>query len=176
VLDSSHNQVSNLDSYGNRDPRKNGESADELAIKPGTGSGNTVVGARMWNNTDDGFDSWDFLSPIRIEDSVARGNGVNRWSFPAWAGDGNGFKLGRGDANHAVTNSIAFDNAVSGFIDNGNTASLRAGVQHRLGRRQQRIRLQPLHLDSQPEPVRQQRQRCQSRAVRRQRKLLEHPR
>lgn len=125
VLDSSDNQVINLDSYGNRDPRKNGESADGLAIKQGTGSGNTVVGARMWNNADDGFDSWDFLSPIRITDSVAWGNGVNRWGFPDWEGDGNGFKLGRGDADHLVTNSIAFDNAVSGFIDNGNTASLR---------------------------------------------------
>ncbi|WP_256363059.1 right-handed parallel beta-helix repeat-containing protein [Streptomyces sp. TRM70350] len=125
VLDSSDNQVINLDSYGNRDPRKNGESADGLAIKQGTGSGNTVVGARLWNNADDGFDSWEFLSPIRIEDSVAWGNGVNRWGFPEWEGDGNGFKLGRGDTDHVVTNSIAFDNAVGGFIDNGNTASLR---------------------------------------------------
>ncbi|WP_245834572.1 right-handed parallel beta-helix repeat-containing protein [Streptomyces aidingensis] len=125
VLDSSHNQVINLDSYGNRDPRKNGESADGLAIKQGTGSGNVVTGARMWNNADDGFDSWDFLSPIRIEDSVAWGNGVDRWGFPGWEGDGNGFKLGRGEANHLVHNSIAFDNAVGGFIDNGNPGSLR---------------------------------------------------
>lgn len=124
VLDSSDNQVINLDSYGNRDPRKNGESADGLAIKQGSGSGNVVVGARMWNNADDGFDSWDFLSPITIEDSVAWGNGFDRWGFPDWEGDGNGFKLGRGDANHVVTGSIAFDNAHHGVIDNGNTASL----------------------------------------------------
>ncbi|GAB4004222.1 hypothetical protein GCM10029992_48510 [Glycomyces albus] len=82
VLDSSDNLVVNLDSYGNRDPRKNGESADGLAIKQGTGSGNVVIGARMWNNADDGFDSWDFLSPITIEDSVAWGNGFDRWGFP----------------------------------------------------------------------------------------------
>ncbi|WP_159943653.1 MULTISPECIES: right-handed parallel beta-helix repeat-containing protein [unclassified Nocardiopsis] len=125
VLDSSDNRVVNLDSYGNRDPRKNGESADGLAIKQGTGSGNAVIGARLWNNADDGFDSWDFLSPIRIEDSVAWGNGVDRWGFPGWEGDGNGFKLGRGAANHVVRNSIAFDNAVGGFIDNGNPGSLR---------------------------------------------------
>ncbi|MCH7232638.1 right-handed parallel beta-helix repeat-containing protein [Glycomyces sp. L485] len=125
VLDSSDNQVVNLDSYGNRDPRKNGESADGLAIKQGSGSGNRVIGARLWNNADDGFDTWDFLSPIRVEDSVAWGNGFNRWGFPDWQGDGNGFKLGRGDADHLVSNSIAFDNAVGGFIDNGNTASLR---------------------------------------------------
>ncbi|MFE3461489.1 right-handed parallel beta-helix repeat-containing protein [Nocardiopsis aegyptia] len=125
VLDSSGNQVLNLDSHGNRDPRKNGESADGLAIKQGNGSGNVVIGARMWNNADDGFDSWDFLSPIRIEDSVAWGNGVDRWGFPDWEGDGNGFKLGRGAADHVVRDSIAFDNAVGGFIDNGNTGSPR---------------------------------------------------
>lgn len=125
VLDSSDNQVVNLDSHGNRDPRKNGESADGLAIKQGSGSGNVVIGARMWNNADDGFDSWDFLTPIRVEDSVAWGNGVDRWGFPDWEGDGNGFKLGRGAANHTVSNSIAFDNAAGGFIDNGNTGSLR---------------------------------------------------
>ncbi|OOC54531.1 hypothetical protein NOSIN_12530 [Nocardiopsis sinuspersici] len=125
VLDSSDNRVINLDSHGNRDPRKNGESADGLAIKQGAGSGNVVTGARLWNNADDGFDSWDFLTPIRVEDSVAWGNGFDRWGFPGWEGDGNGFKLGRGTADHVVNNSIAFDNAVGGFIDNGNPGSLR---------------------------------------------------
>lgn len=50
--------VINLDSYGNRDPRKNGESADGLAIKQGRGEGNVVRGARLWNNVDDGLDFW----------------------------------------------------------------------------------------------------------------------
>ena len=49
-----------------------------------------VRGARLWNNVDDGFDAWEFLSPILIEDSVAYGNGVNRWDFPDFQGDGNG--------------------------------------------------------------------------------------
>lgn len=125
----SNNLVLNLDSYGNRDPRKNGESADGLAIKEGSGTGNVVRGARLWNNVDDGFDAWEFLSPITIENSVAWGNGVNRWGFPDFAGDGNGFKLGGGDedlpANHVVRNSIAFDNAAGGFIDNANPGSMR---------------------------------------------------
>ncbi|MGW4460810.1 right-handed parallel beta-helix repeat-containing protein [Micromonospora sp. NPDC004704] len=125
----SNNQVLNLDSYGNRDPRKNGESADGLAIKEGGGSGNVVRGARLWNNVDDGFDAWLFTSPILIENSVAWGNGVDRWGFPDFAGDGNGFKMGGGDpdppANHAIRNSIAFDNAQGGFIDNGNPGSIR---------------------------------------------------
>ncbi|RKR88262.1 uncharacterized protein DUF1565 [Micromonospora pisi] len=127
--EASNNQVLNLDSYGNRDPRKNGESADGLAIKEGSGTGNVIRGARLWNNVDDGFDAWEFLSPILIEDSVAWGNGVNRWGFPNFAGDGNGFKLGGGDedlpAGHEVRNSIAFDNAQGGFIDNANPGAMR---------------------------------------------------
>jgi hypothetical protein len=125
---SARNQVLSLDSYGNRDPRKNGESADGLAIKEGSGDGNVVRGARLWNNVDDGFDAWEFLSAITIEDSVAWGNGVNRWDFPDFAGDGNGFKLGGGDedlpAGHVVRNSIAFDNAQGGFIDNANPGAM----------------------------------------------------
>lgn len=125
---SANNQVLDLDSFGNHDPRKNGESADGLAIKEGTGAGNVVRGARLWNNVDDGFDAWEFTSPITIEGSVAWGNGVNRWNFPDFAGDGNGFKLGGGNAapaaGHLVRNSIAFDNAQGGFIDNGNPGTL----------------------------------------------------
>jgi hypothetical protein len=126
---SSNNLILNLDSNGNRDPRKNGESADGLAIKEGSGTGNVVRGARLWNNVDDGFDAWEFLSPILIENSVAYGNGYNRWGFPNFQGDGNGFKLGGGDedlpAAHTVRNSIAFGNSTGGFIDNANPGAMR---------------------------------------------------
>jgi hypothetical protein len=125
---SSNNQILNLDSYLNRDPRKNGESADGLAIKEGSGTGNVVRGARLWNNVDDGFDAWKFTSPILIENTVAYGNGFNRWNFPDFAGDGNGFKLGGGTpapaVAHTVRNSVAFKNAAHGFTDNGNTGAL----------------------------------------------------
>jgi len=125
---SSGNLVLNLDSYLNRDPRKNGESADGLAIKEGSGTGNVVRGARLWNNVDDGFDAWMFTSPITVEGSVAYGNGVNRWNFPDFAGDGNGFKMGGGDpdpaADHVIRNSIAFSNIAHGFTDNGNPGSI----------------------------------------------------
>lgn len=124
---SSNNLIINLDSYLNRDPRKNGESADGLGIKQGSGTGNVVRGARLWNNVDDGFDAWQFLSPILIEGSIAYGNGVNRWNFPNFAGDGNGFKLGGGatdtTAGHTARNSMAFNNAHGGFIDNGNPSA-----------------------------------------------------
>ncbi|MEU8234162.1 right-handed parallel beta-helix repeat-containing protein [Actinoplanes sp. NPDC048967] len=125
---SSGNLVLDLDSYLNRDPRKNGESADGLAIKEGSGTGNVVRGARLWNNVDDGFDAWMFTSPITVEGSIAYGNGFNRWNFPNFAGDGNGFKMGGGDpdpaADHVIRNSMAFSNAAHGFTDNGNPGTL----------------------------------------------------
>ncbi|MER7563635.1 right-handed parallel beta-helix repeat-containing protein [Streptomyces sp. NPDC097941] len=125
---SGNNQILNLDSYANRDPRKNGESADGLAIKEGSGTGNVVRGARLWNNVDDGFDDWKFTSPVVIENTIAYGNGFNRWNFPDFAGDGNGFKLGGGSpapaVAHTVRNSVAFKNAAHGMTDNGNTGAL----------------------------------------------------
>jgi hypothetical protein len=126
---SANNLILNLDSYGNRDPRKNGESADGLGIKEGTGTGNVVRGARLWNNVDDGFDAWMFTSPITIQNTVAYGNGYNRWSIPNFSGDGNGLKLGGSGgtgpaAAHAVSNTFAFSNAAHGFTDNGNTGTI----------------------------------------------------
>jgi hypothetical protein len=119
---SSNNHVIDLDAYGNRDPRKNGESADGLAIKEGSGSGNVVRGARLWNNSDDGLDFWMFSSPILVDSSLAWGNGFNRWNLPGFTGDGNGFKLGGNSvsANHTVRNSMTWDNAAGGLIDNNN--------------------------------------------------------
>lgn len=126
---SANNTILNLDSYNNRDPRKNGESADGLGIKEGSGTGNVVRGARLWNNVDDGFDAWSFTSAITIQNTIAYGNGYNRWSIPDFSGDGNGFKLGGSSgtgpaAAHAVSNSMAFSNAAHGFTDNGNTGAI----------------------------------------------------
>lgn len=124
---SSNNQIINLDSYGNRDPRKDGESADGLAIKEGSGSGNVVRGARLWNNSDDGLDFWMFESPILLEHSLGWGNGFNRWNLPNYQGDGNGFKMGGNGvpANHTVRNSMAWDNSAGGFVDNNNPGQMK---------------------------------------------------
>jgi hypothetical protein len=129
-LGSSNNQILDLDSFGNRDPRNNGESADGLAIKEGSGSGNIVRGARLWNNSDDGLDYWMFETPILTENSLAWGNGVNRWNLPDFVGDGNGFKMGGNgvSANHTLRNSMTWDNAVGGIVDNNNPG------QHRIER------------------------------------------
>ncbi|KAB8261587.1 luciferase-like domain-containing protein [Aspergillus pseudonomiae] len=121
---SSNNSVYYLDSYLNRDPRKNGESADGFACKEGSGEGNVLRGARLWNNVDDGLDLWEFKSAVTIEDTISYGNGYNRWDFSPFEGDGNGYKLGGGDeadigpANHVITNCIAFGNSKDGFTDN----------------------------------------------------------
>ncbi|KAJ3515314.1 hypothetical protein NLJ89_g1828 [Agrocybe chaxingu] len=115
----------------NRDPRKNGESADGFALKEGSGTGNVLNGARLWNNVDDGLDLWEFKSAVTITNTIAWGNGFNRWGFSDFAGDGNGFKLGGGDvadkgpADHVVTNCIAFLNAATGFTDNSQTGNFR---------------------------------------------------
>ncbi|KAF2641807.1 pectate lyase L [Massarina eburnea CBS 473.64] len=124
---SAQNQVLWLDSYRNRDPRKNGESADGFALKEGSGEGNILRGARLWDNVDDGLDFWEFKSQVTVVDTISWGNGFNRWGFTDFEGDGNGFKLGGGDAadigpaNHNITNSIAFGNAAKGFTDNSQT-------------------------------------------------------
>lgn len=125
---SARNLILNLDSYLNHDPRKNGESADGIGIKEGSGTGNVVRGARLWNNVDDGLDLWKFTSPVTIENSISYGNGVNRWNFPNFAGDGNGYKLGGGSpapaVAHVLRNSIGYRNAAAGFTDNGNSGSM----------------------------------------------------
>jgi hypothetical protein len=80
---------------------------------------------------DDGLDLWLFGSPVTIQDSISYGNGVNRWGFPSFAGDGNGYKLGGGSpapaVAHAVTNCIAYLNAAHGFTDNGQTGKITIG-------------------------------------------------
>jgi parallel beta-helix repeat protein len=145
---SAKNTILYLDSYGNRDPRKNGESADGFACKEGSGEGNLLKGGRLWNNADDGLDLWEFKSAVTIEDTLSWGNGINRWGFTTFTGDGNGFKLGGGDAadkgpaNHVITNCIAFGNAVGGFVDNSqpgvftltrNTAYNNGGTGFKMG-------------------------------------------
>ncbi|KAL1748384.1 polysaccharide lyase family 9 protein [Schizophyllum fasciatum] len=130
--ESSNNLVENLDSYGNHDPRKNGESADGIAVREGSGDGNIIRGARLWNNVDDGLDFWEFKSAVTVETTYSWGNGYNRWGFKDFEGDGNGFKLGGGGdasdkapAAHVITNCIAFSNAAGGFVDNSQPGDMK---------------------------------------------------
>ncbi|MGW2519541.1 right-handed parallel beta-helix repeat-containing protein [Streptomyces sp. NPDC001617] len=121
-----NNLVQNLDSYGNYDPAGHGQNADGIAIKFGSGTGNKVTGARLYNNSDDGLDLWQFSSPVTIEHSWAFGNGKNRWGDSAFEGNGNGFKLGGGGVAvaHVVNNNAAWDNTLNGFTENSNTGAI----------------------------------------------------
>jgi len=75
------------------------------------------------------MDRREFKSKVTVIDTISWGNGVNRWSFTDFAGDGNGFKLGGGNAgdigaaNHNISNCIAFSNAAKGFTDNSQTGN-----------------------------------------------------
>ena len=55
---SANNKIYYLDSYRNRDPKKNGESTDVFACKEGSGEGNILKGARLWENVGGGLDLW----------------------------------------------------------------------------------------------------------------------
>ncbi|MFG3025823.1 chondroitinase-B domain-containing protein [Streptomyces sp. NPDC048254] len=121
-----NNTVKNIDSYGNYDAATHGENADGIAVKFGSGTGNLITAARTYNNSDDGIDFWSFSSPVTIEHTWSFGNGYNRWSDSAFAGDGNGYKLG-GDGEvvaHVVNNSAAWGNAGNGFTENSNTGAI----------------------------------------------------
>ncbi|MFH9828470.1 right-handed parallel beta-helix repeat-containing protein [Streptomyces bobili] len=121
-----NNTVRNIDSYGHYDAAGHGENADGIAVKFGSGTGNLITGARLYNNSDDGLDFWSFSSPVTVEHTWAFGNGANRWSDSAFAGDGNGYKLG-GDGEvvaHVVNNSAAWGNAGNGFTENSNKGAI----------------------------------------------------
>ncbi|MFG2808242.1 right-handed parallel beta-helix repeat-containing protein [Streptomyces massasporeus] len=120
------NLVQNLDSHGNYDPAGHGQNADGIAVKFGSGTGNRITGARLYDNSDDGLDLWQFSSPVTIEHSWAFGNGENRWNDAAFEGNGNGFKLGGGGASvaHVVNNNAAWDNTLHGFTENSNTGAI----------------------------------------------------
>lgn len=120
------NLVQNLDSYLNYDPANHGQNADGLAIKFGSGSGNRITGARLYNNADDGLDLWQFSTSVTVEHTWAFGNGKNRWGDSAFEGNGNGFKLGGGGASvaHLVNNNAAWDNTLHGFTENSNTGAI----------------------------------------------------
>jgi hypothetical protein len=122
----SGNLVQNLDSHGNYDPAGHGQNADGIAVKFGSGAGNRITGARLYNNSDDGVDLWQFSSPVTIEHTWAFGNGKNRWGDTAFEGNGNGFKLGGGGASvaHVVNNNAAWDNTLHGFTENSNTGAI----------------------------------------------------
>jgi hypothetical protein len=86
-------------------------------------SGSTIIDSFAYNNSDDGFDSWE-AQPNYFYFSAAHDGGKSSLGFPEGYnnGDGNGFKLGRGDQTMYIYKSKAYNNKQSGFDANSNTA------------------------------------------------------
>jgi hypothetical protein len=121
-----HTTVVNCDSYRNYDPKKMGSMADGFGPKETQGPGNRFVGCRAWENSDDGYDAYNSDQSVIFENCSAFRNGVDVWSYGAFAGNGNGFKVGGNakQANHRLTRCISFANRVKGFDQNNNTGGL----------------------------------------------------
>jgi hypothetical protein len=119
-----HNLVEDCDSYSNYDANNHGENADGFAAKFTLGEGNTFVGCRSWGNSDDGYDLWEAGSGVTLVDCWAFRNGVNTWGDKAFAGDGNGFKLGHGGGAHVLIACIAYDHPNNGIDVNGNVTGV----------------------------------------------------
>jgi ankyrin repeat protein len=114
-----HNIILNCDAYENFDPHWNGEYPDGFEVRFGDGEGNILIGNRAWNNSDDGFDFSDAAHAVRLEWCFAFDNGKNIWHYPAFCGDGNGFKLNTSMSTlpHLLVRCISWDNGYRGFSD-----------------------------------------------------------
>ncbi len=118
------NLIENCDSYLNYDAANHGENADGFAAKFTLGAGNTFVGCRSWGNSDDGYDLWEAGSGVTFVNCWAFRNGVNAWNDTAFAGDGNGFKLGHGGGAHVLIGCVAYDHPHNGIDVNGNVTGV----------------------------------------------------
>jgi hypothetical protein len=126
-----HTTVVNCDAYRNYDPKKGGSMADGFAPKQTQGAGNNFHGCRSWNNGDDGYDCFDSPEAVTFDSCWAFCNGIDIWHYSgdgvvAFAGNGNGFKLGgnAAQANNVATRCVAFGNPTKGFDQNNNTGGI----------------------------------------------------
>jgi len=114
------------DAYRNYDPKKNGSMADGFGPKQTQGPGNRFIECRAWENSDDGFDTYDSPDSVVFENCWAFRNGVDVWGYGGFAGNGNGFKAGGNSqqANNRLVRCIAFGNPQKGFDQNNNTGGI----------------------------------------------------
>ncbi|NSL53928.1 right-handed parallel beta-helix repeat-containing protein [Uliginosibacterium sp. IMCC34675] len=121
-----HTTVINSDAYRNYDPKKNGSMADGFASKQTQGAGNFFYGCRAWENSDDGWDTFDSAETVIIENSWTFRNGVDVWGYGNFAGNGNGFKLGGNYKlqRNRIINSVSFGHPNKGFDQNNNVGGI----------------------------------------------------
>lgn len=116
-----NNLILNSDSYENYDASNHGENADGFAAKfRELGPGNVFRGNRAWGNSDDGWDFWAAAYGVTVENSWSFKNGINIWGDGAFAGDGNGIKLGQDSGTHVIRNNLVWKNPHNGIDVNGN--------------------------------------------------------
>ena len=128
--ESSDNLIFGGEFHHNFDQQNGGQDADGIGIKFGSGEGNVIDGALVYNNSDDGLDLWNFDGSITIKNSQFFGHGFDHFGHgDGFEGNGNGLKLSGGDASnstelaHVVHNNIAWGNRSSGFDYNASQGS-----------------------------------------------------
>lgn len=126
----SYTTVINCDSYRNYNPKEisgvAGAAADGFAPKQTQGAGNVLIGCRAWENSDDGFDTFDSPEAVVIENCWAFNNGSLKIGSITYSGNMDGFKVGGNDKlqNNKVYNCIAFGNGFRGYDENNNTGGV----------------------------------------------------
>ncbi len=122
----------NCDFHHNQDPYSDTpyDGADGLNITyvNNTAAVNTVRNCRAWWNADDGFDLWENEGYVEFDNCWSFYNGYIPDTFST-AGNGSGFKLGRGDTvtttvRRYVHNCLAFKNRSWGFVENDNPCNM----------------------------------------------------
>ena len=93
----SHNTFRFVDSYRNGDlVQKNGADADGFSVKLNAGSENKFYNCRAWENSDDGWDSYDrgtpYIGSVYYEECLAWNNG-NPYVFTGEYDYENGYAL-----------------------------------------------------------------------------------
>jgi hypothetical protein len=120
--------ILNCDSHHNIDVENNGENADGFGAKSNLGEGTIFRGCRAWANADDGWDLYNCPSSVRFENCWSYKNGDNFMNLPTFAGDGNGFKLGKSESttsHHVLVNTVAYGNlGGNGFENNDNISGV----------------------------------------------------
>ena len=134
IADGGNNLVLNSDSHHNYDPDRGGENADGFGSHSND-PGNTFIGNRAWENSDDGYDLINSRGQVVIRDSWSWRNGYVPETTTA-AGNGAGFKAGGFGLNsgtfpapedvpvNEIDGNLSFFNRAQGFYANHHPGGL----------------------------------------------------
>ena len=123
--------VINCDSYQNYNPKPisgvSGAAADGFAPKQTQGAGNVLMGCRAWENSDDGYDTFDSPEGVVIENCWSFNNGSLKVGDSTYSGNMDGFKLGGNSQvqHNEVYNCVSFGNGLRGYDENNNKGGVK---------------------------------------------------